>query len=43
VLVEARKDAKPDLAVEAPLILYPGARGKTLSPEALEFCPWLVE
>ena len=40
-LVEARKDAQPDLTVEAPLVLYPGARGGDFSPEALAFCPWL--
>ena len=42
VLVEARKDARPDLAVDAPLILYPDARGKTLGQDALAFCPWLA-
>jgi tRNA1(Val) A37 N6-methylase TrmN6 len=41
VLVEARKNARPDLVIEAPLILHAGARGKTPGPEALAFCPWL--
>ena len=41
VLVEARKNARPDLRIEAPLTLYSAAREKALSPEALAFCPWL--
>jgi tRNA1(Val) A37 N6-methylase TrmN6 len=41
VLVEARKNARPDLLVEAPLTLYSGSRGTTLSPGVLAFCPWL--
>jgi len=41
VLVEARKNARPDLVVEAPLVLYAGARGEGFSPQALAFCPWL--
>ena len=41
VLVEARKNARPDLVVEAPLTLYCGANGEEYSPEALAFCPWL--
>jgi len=41
VLLEARKNARPDLAIEAPLILHPGARGSRFSPEASAFCPWL--
>ena len=41
VLVEARKNARPDLMVEAPLTLHADARGTTLSPEASAFCPWL--
>jgi tRNA1Val (adenine37-N6)-methyltransferase len=42
VLLEARKNARPDLAIEAPLILHPGTRGSRFSPEALAFCPWLA-
>jgi len=41
VLLEARKNARPDLAIEAPLILHPDARGSRFSPEASAFCPWL--
>ena len=41
VLLEARKDAQPDVTVEMPLILHAGAHEKTFSPEALAFCPWL--
>ena len=41
VLVEARKNAQPDLVIEAPLTLHAGARGQSFSPEALAFCPWL--
>ena len=41
VLVEARKNARPDLMVEAPLFLHPEARGSRFSREALAFCPWL--
>ena len=41
VLVEARKNARPDVTVEAPLILHADARGQALSPETLAFCPWL--
>ncbi|MDR2696761.1 MAG: methyltransferase [Deltaproteobacteria bacterium] len=41
VLVEARKNARPDLVMEAPLILHPDERGSGFSREALAFCPWL--
>ena len=41
VLVEARKDARPDMRIEAPLTLHADGRGHGLSPEALAFCPWL--
>jgi len=41
VLLEARKNARPDLAIEAPLILHPGACGRCFSPEAQAFCLWL--
>ena len=41
VLLEARKNARPDVTVEAPLILHADARGRALSPEASAFCPWL--
>jgi tRNA1(Val) A37 N6-methylase TrmN6 len=41
VLVEARKNARPDLAIETPLILHSSAGGEKFSPEALAFCPWL--
>jgi len=41
VLVEARKNARPDLMIEAPLILHADTRGAGFSPEALAFCPWL--
>jgi tRNA1(Val) A37 N6-methylase TrmN6 len=41
VLVEARKNARPDVTIETPLVLHAGARGKAFSPEALAFCPWL--
>ena len=41
VLVEARKNARPDLVIEAPLVLHCDARGAGFSPEALAFCPWL--
>ncbi len=34
VLVEARKEAKADLVLEAPLTLYAGERGRELSAEA---------
>ena len=43
VLVEARKNARPDLLMESPLTLHAGARGQRFSPEALTFCPWLGE
>jgi tRNA1(Val) A37 N6-methylase TrmN6 len=42
VLLEARKNAQPDLVIEAPLVLHPSARGQGFSQEALAFCPWLV-
>jgi len=42
VLVEARKNARPDLVIEAPLTLYAGARGEGFSQQALAFCPWLA-
>jgi tRNA1Val (adenine37-N6)-methyltransferase len=38
VLVEARKNGGPGLAVEPPLTLY---SGNALSKEALEYCPYL--
>ena len=41
VLVEARKNARPDLLIEDPITLHAGARGQKFSPEALAFCPWL--
>ena len=41
VLVEARKNARPDLVIETPLILHSGAHGEGFSLEALDFCPWL--
>jgi len=41
VLVEARKNARPDMLMEAPLTLHAGMRGQKLSPDALAFCPWL--
>lgn len=42
VLVEAVRGAKPDLAVEAPLILYAGQGDDTkLTERAIEFCPFL--
>ena len=41
VLLEARKNARPDLMMEAPLTLYAGARGQSFRREALAFCPWL--
>jgi tRNA1(Val) A37 N6-methylase TrmN6 len=41
VLLEARKNVRPDLTLEAPLVLHQGARGPRFSPEALAFCPWL--
>jgi tRNA1(Val) A37 N6-methylase TrmN6 len=41
VLLEARKTARPDLTIAAPLTLHPDARGPEFSPEALTFCPWL--
>ena len=41
VLVEARKNARPDLIMETPLTLHAGARGQKFSAEALAFCPWL--
>ena len=41
VLVEARKNAQPDMVMEAPLFLHPDARGSRFSREALAFCPWL--
>ncbi|MCL1985073.1 MAG: hypothetical protein FWG59_01300, partial [Betaproteobacteria bacterium] len=41
ILVEACKNAQPDLVIAAPLTLYSSARGETLSSESLAFCPWL--
>lgn len=42
VLVEARKDGKPGLETEPPLILYTGRGQEThMTPEALAFCPYL--
>ena len=43
VLLEARKNARPDLMVETPLTLHADTRGQRLSQEALAFCPWLGE
>lgn len=43
VLVEARKDVKPDLALEPPLILHEGSGASTkLTKAALDFCPFLA-
>lgn len=42
VLIEARKGARPDLAVEAPLVLHAGGSGREYSAGALDFCPWLA-
>jgi tRNA1(Val) A37 N6-methylase TrmN6 len=39
VLVEARKNARPDLRIDAPLVLYDTIKRK-FSSEALRFCPW---
>lgn len=42
VLLEAVKNAAPGLGAEPPLVLYgQGDRSRTLSPEALAFCPFL--
>ena len=43
VLVEAKKDAKPDLVLEAPLILHEGNGASTrLTEAARAFCPYLA-
>lgn len=42
VLVEARKNGRPGLALEAPLVLYTPPPDSMLTPEALEFCPALA-
>ena len=43
VLVEARKDVKPDLVLEPPLILHEGDGANTrLTKAALDFCPFLA-
>lgn len=42
VLMEARKNGRPELTVEPPLVLHQGhGTGTRLTPEALAFCPHL--
>lgn len=41
-LVEARKRCRPGLILEKPLILWTGGGQSRLTPEALEFCPFLA-
>lgn len=43
VLLEARKDVKPDMVLEPPLILHKGSGvGTRLTEAALDFCPFLA-
>jgi len=43
VLVEARKNGRPELRVEPPLFLHQGEGGQTrLTGRAVEFCPFLA-
>ena len=41
ILLEARKNARPDMQMEAPLVLYAAQTGTELNQAALDFCPWL--
>ena len=43
VLLEARKNAGPDMRIEEPLVLHAAQKGPDLSREALLFCPWLSQ
>lgn len=42
VLMEARKNSRPGLILETPLVLYTSPPEPVLTYEALTFCPWLT-
>ena len=41
VLIEARKNGKPGLCIESPLVLYEDGPGNVLRDEVVEYCPYL--